>query len=105
MDTLTGTFFPLIISSPGGKKCLNLGTFFPWGKKTPRQFFPRGKVLAGGEKRLLHRGTPLYDFVEVKPAAVLQIHKKGGPEGRVDKAKMRPLAKRVIAIGGPVPNS
>ena len=50
MDTLTGIFFPPHNFFPGGKKCLNLGTFFPWGKKTPRQFFfPRGKVMAGAK--------------------------------------------------------
>ena len=53
MDNLTGTFFPLIISSPRGKKRLNLGNFSP-GKIWPRreaekrrtQVFKRAAVSA-----------------------------------------------------------
>ena len=48
-------FFPPSNFSPGGKKCLKSGSFFPRGKKVPRRFFPPGENSGGGKKRRLHR--------------------------------------------------
>ena len=62
-------FSPYLILSPGGKKCLKLGSFFPRGKESPRHYFPPGESFDGGKKCLLHReliqfrnNSKLYSF-------------------------------------------
>ena len=54
MDTLTGTFFPLLIFFPGGKKCLNLGSFSPGEEIALANFSPRGN--SGGGKSACYTG-------------------------------------------------